>query len=472
MKTKLLNIGLGAAAVLVAAGVVVMRFTPAGAFVANAPAVGAGYAAEQMCGGVFVMGRDPAQVLSDDILPVNPLLKYADVSVDRAGMKVTAKLFHLSSRTALYRPGLGCTLVGSGGEAALKAQAQGVVPMEMRDRPAPWPAGDQVETRESPALAAALDAAFAEGAGTRALLVVQDGRLVAERYAPGFAKDMRFPGWSMAKSVTSALIGTLVEQGKADLDAPAPVPEWKGASDGRQAITLRQLLTMSSGLRFTETYLPGDDVTAMLYRRDDMAAYAATRPLVHRPGTEWGYSSGTTDIVSHLIFAASGGTTAGAYNYMRTRLFEPSGMTSAVFAPDASGSPVGSSYLYMTARDWARFGQLYLSEGQIGWQKVFTKDWVAQSRRPAILADGRSVAYGLQFWLNSDGTDGAKLRLPDCPADLFMAEGHDGQVVAIIPSERAVLVRLGLTPDEASFDVNRHFVAILDALRAGFLIGG
>jgi len=457
--------GLLLALVVIAAGL--FFFTPLGAFVVNAPAVGAGYAAELMCGGVFVMGREPGAVLADDILPVNPLLKYASVEVDRAEGTVTAGLFHLARRTALYRTGLGCTLVGKDGIAALKAQAQGIAPMEMRDRPAPWPAGDQVQTQESPALAKALDAAFADGTGSRALLVVQDGHLVAERYAPGFSKDTRFLGWSMAKSVTSALVGTLVAGGKADLDGPAPVPEWKDAKDGRQTITLRQLLTMTSGLRFTETYLPGDESTAMLYRQDDMGAYAATRPLDHKPGAEWSYSSGTTDIVSRLIFATGDGSTAGAYNYMRTHLFEAAGMTSAIFEPDASGSPVGSSYLYMTARDWARFGQLYVGDGQLGWQRLFSKDWVAQTRRPVQLADGRPVAYGLQFWLNSDGTDGAKLRLPDCPADLFMAEGHNGQIVAIIPSERAVLVRLGWTTGEAQFDTNRHFVAILDALRGG-----
>jgi CubicO group peptidase (beta-lactamase class C family) len=464
---KFLVIAAGVLVALAALAAGVFFFTPAGAFAVNAPFVGAGYAAELMCGGVFVMGRDPAQVLADDILPVNPLLKYARVDVDRAGGMVTASLFHLAKSTALYRPGLGCTLAGKDGVAALKAQAQGIVPMEMRDRAAPWPAGDQVQTRESPALAKALDAAFADGTGSRALLVVQDGRLVAERYAPGFSKDTRFLGWSMAKSVTSALVGTLAAQGKADLDAPAPVPEWKGAADGRQAITLRQLMTMTSGLRFSETYLPGDDVTAMLYRADDMAAYAATRPLDHKPGAEWSYSSGSSDIVSRLVFTAAGGTAAGAYNYLRTHLFEPAGMTSAIFEPDASGSPVGSSYLYMTARDWARFGQLYIGEGQVGWQRLFAKDWGVQSRRPAQLADGKAVAYGLQFWLNSDGTDGAKLRLPDCPADLFMAEGHNGQVVAIIPSERAVLVRLGWTTGEKQFDANARFVAILDALRGG-----
>ena len=465
MRNRLFWIAFGVIGLSLAVAAALLSFTPAGPFVLNAPAVGAGYAAEMTCAGVFVSNRPADQVLRDDILPVNPLLKYADVSVDADRGAVTASLFHLASRTALYRPGLGCTLVGAEGEAALKAQAVGIVPMEMRERPAPWPAGDLVDPAVKPALAAALDAAFADGSGTRAFIVVRDGRIVAERYAPGFGKDTRFLGWSMAKAVTSALIGSLAVQNKVALDLPAPVPAWKDATDGRQTITLRQLLTMTSGLHFTETYLPGDDSTEMLYRRDDMAAYAASRPLDHRPGAEWSYSSGTADILSHILFDAAGGTAAGAYDYARTHLFEPLGMTSAVFQPDAAGSPVGSSYLYMTARDWARFGLLYLNEGQAGWQRVFGRDWSEQSRRPAQLSDGQAVAYGLQFWLNSNGDFDRPLRLPDCPADLFMAEGHNGQVVAIIPSERAVLVRLGWTTGAAHFDMNGHFLSVLDALR-------
>jgi CubicO group peptidase (beta-lactamase class C family) len=154
------------------------------------------------------------------------------------------------------------------------------------------------------------------------------------------------------------------------------------------------------------------------------------------------------------------------YDYARQHLFAPAGMTSAEFQPDGTGAFVGSSYLYMTARDWARFGQLYLDGGRLGWQRVLTEQWVADSHRPAKVADGRAVAYGLAFWLNSDGTGETKLRLPDCPADLYMAEGHNGQVLAIVPSEHAVLLRLGWTTGEARFDTNRHFVAILDVLRA------
>ncbi len=443
-----------------------MLFTPAGTFIRNAPTVGAGYAAEMMCAGVFVMGRDPDEVIRNDILPVNPILKYAEIEIDRAAHTANASLFHLADRSALYRPGLGCTLVGAGGVAALQAQAAGVTPMEMRERSAAWPGGDQVTTDANPALAKALDDAFTDGTGTRAMIVVQGDKIVAERYASGFGRNSRFLGWSMSKSVSSALVGTLAAEGKLALDEPAAVPAWKDASDGHQAITPRQLLSMTSGVHFSETYSPGDDATVMLYRQDDMAAYAASLRLDHAPGAAWSYSSGSTNIADRLVFDAAGGTAAGMYNFARIHLFEPAGMTSAVWFPDATGNLVGSSYLYMTARDWARFGLLYLNDGKLGWQRILTEPWVADSHRPAKLADGRSVAYGLAFWLNSDGTDATPLRLPDCPADLYMAEGHNGQVMAVIPSEHTVLLRLGWTTGEARFDTNRHFASILEALRS------
>jgi len=456
----------GLLALVTAAGAGVLCFTPAGPFLRNAPEVGAGYAAELTCAGIFVMGRDPDDVIRDDIRPANPLLKHAEISVDRDGKSVTASLFSLARRTALYRPGLGCTLAGKEGVQALRDQAVGVVPMEMRERPAPWPAGDKVETAETPELAKALDDAFADGSNTRAIIVVQAGKIVAERYAQGFDRATRFPGWSMAKSVTSALTGALVAEGRLSLDAPAPVPAWTDASDARHAITLRQLLTMSSGLHFKEYYLPGDDATTMLYRRDDTGAFAASQPLDHPPGAAWSYSSGTANIVSRLVFQAAGSTAAGTYDFARTHLFEPTGMTSAVMSPDATGSPVGSSYVSMTARDWARFGQLYLDGGRAGWQRVFSEAWTEESRRPAKLADGKPVAYGLSFWLNSDGTADTPLRFPDCPADTYFAEGHYGQFVGIVPSEHVVLVRLGQNPGEGAFNANRHFAAMMEALKA------
>lgn len=462
-----LRIAGGVLLVLAAAGAGALYYTPAGGFVRAAPSVGAGYAAELTCAGVFVMNRDPGEVIKNDILPVNPLLSHADISIDRSARTVTASLFHLAKRSALYRPGLGCTLTGAGGTEALLAQAQGLTPMEMHDRPAPWPAGDQVTAEETPGLKQALDDAFAGDNGTRAMIVVRGDKIVAERYAPGFDRDTRFPGWSMAKSVTSALAGSLAAEGKLSLDEPAALPSWNSASDGHQSITPRHLLTMTSGLHFSETYSPGDDSTAMLYRADDMAAYAASRPMDHPPGSAWSYSSGSSNIAARFVFDASGGTAKGMYDFARTHLFEPAGMTSAVWFPDGAGNLVGSSYLYMTARDWARFGLLYLDGGKLGWHRILSEQWVAESSRPAKLADGKSIPYGLSFWLNGDGSNDTPLRLPDCPADLYMAEGHNGQVLAVVPSEHVVLLRLGWTTGDQHFDSNKVFVAILEALQKG-----
>jgi len=460
---RLWMLGGGAAVLVAAGGLAAATRTPFGQRIVESPAVGTAYAAELICSGVFVMGREPDRVMQDDIFPVNPILRHLDVVVDKAKTVVTASLFGMARRSALFRPGLGCTLVGKGGVEELRKQAEGVVPMEFRPRPEPWPAGDRVDTQPSPQLAEALDQAFAPDTGSRAIVVVKDGRIVAERYGEGFSAETRFLGWSMAKSVNGTLIGTLVSQGILSLDAPAPVPSWQGAGDGRQRITLRQLLTMTSGLSFSETYVPGDDATAMLYRQDDMAAYAATRPMEAPPGTQFSYSSGTANILSHILFDAAGGSAKAAYDFARTHLFEPAGMTSAVFQPDATGSPVGSSYVYMTARDWARFGLLYLGGGTLGWQRIVSADWVAEASRPAKLADGSTVAYGMQFWLNGDGTAATPLRYPHCPVDMYFAKGHNDQFAAVMPSRNIAVIRLGWNTGQP-FDLDRHLSSILAAL--------
>ncbi len=287
---------------------------------------------------------------------------------------------------------------------------------------------------------------------TRAIIVAWHGRILAERYAPGFDRGTRMLGWSMGKSVTSALIGTLVADGKLSLDAPPPIPALRQATDGRQAITLKQLLQMKSGLAFKETYGPGDDSTTMLFGRDDMAGYAAAMPLAHPPGTVWAYSSGTANILAHLVFDEAGGDLVHNYDYARQHLFEPAGMTSAEFAPDGTGSFVGSSYPYMTARDWARFGQLYLDGGEINGQRVLPADWVAFSHESA----GRT---------NEPGSYGGPIlaehrwRQPrrrsagrTSPADTYMALGHNDEIVAIVPSRQLVFVRLGWSTGGAGFD--------------------
>ena len=458
---------LGAAALLLLA-LAAFAATPLGDRLRAMPPVGAGYAAEILCADLFVTGRDLADAVRDDLIPVNSLFRHARISADRQQHSVTVSLFGLAERSALFRPGLGCTLIGAGGVKSLLDQARDIGPPQTQPRPGPWPKGDVVQAEETPALRTALDQAMRDGDGVvnRALIVVHHGRIVGERYGAGFGPESRLLGWSMSKSVTAALIGIAVGQGALALDQPAPVAAWQKPGDFRHPITPRHLLTMTSGLKFSETYDPGDDATAMLYRRDDMAGYAAMQPLLEPPGQVWSYSSGSANILGRILADWAGGSLADFTRLARDRLFLPAGMTSAMLAPDASGTPVGSSYLYMTARDWARFGQLFLGDGELAGRRILPSAWVAETRRPVVTTKGERVAYGLQFWLNSDGAPEPHLRLPHCPPDLYWADGHNGQMVAIIPSQDAVIVRLGWDTGPAHFGRDRHVAAILAALAA------
>ncbi|MBL8265833.1 MAG: serine hydrolase [Steroidobacter sp.] len=430
-----------------------------------------GAAAKVACSAVFVSGFSLSRAAVDVEQLLRPLAHEFVYEIERRERRLSASASGVV-RTALYRPGLGCTLLMETDEPMLRQQAIGVPLPKAVPSQLPWPAGERVDARQlSPgidraALNAAMDAALRDEtpAGeidTRALVVVHRGRIVAERYAAGYSKDTRFLGWSASKSVIAALIGTLVTDGKLTLDAEAPVASWHGADDPRRAIKLRHLLTMSSGLAFQEGYYaPGDDSTAMLFERGDMAAYAQSKLLAHELDRVFSYSSGTTNILARIYLDATGGSVLASEEHARRRLFEPAGMSSAVFERDASGAVVGSSYFFATARDWARFGLLHLNRGEINGQRVLAPEWVDFIRAPSS-ADDR---YGGQFWLN-DFKDGAtERRFPGVPADTYFALGHNSQIVAIIPSRQVVIVRLGWTRGAGRFDLNRHFAAMLDAL--------
>lgn len=472
MKT-LVKAGLWCAAIAAAAAVFLYA-TPYGAFALNGPSVSAGVSAELACGGVFVSGRKLDDVIRNDVERISPLTKWNRFELDRAAETVTVTAIGLRSRTALYRPGAGCTLLVEDDANSLRAQAAGMNAAGPAFRPPEWPLGDRVDPMDIPkgvdraALERAVKDAFADETpdrqiDTRAIVVVYGGRIVAERYAPGFDANMPMLGWSASKSVTATLIGTLLADGELKLDAPAPVPEWRGPNDPRGEITLRQLLNMSSGLEFREPYDPGYDSTDMLFQRHDMAAFAAAKPLAHAPGTVWSYSSGTANILSRIVFEMAGGTLKSYEAYAREHLFGPAGMTSAVFEPDETGDFVGSSYLYMSARDWARFGLLYLDRGVAGGNRIVTDDFVDFVRAPAPADPNKG--YGGQFWLNgfADPARGAR-QFPHLPADMYSAEGHNDQFVAIIPSRDAVIVRLGWSTRDNLFDRDKHFARILAAL--------
>lgn len=306
-------------------------------------------------------------------------------------------------------------------------------------------------------LAQGIDALFtAPDAGeTRALLVFHDGKLIAERYGPGYDKNTRFISWSMAKSVTGVLIGMLVSDGRLRLDDAAPIPLWQRPGDPRGEITLRQLLQMRSGLRHVEAGDPPyqSDEVRMLFLdgRDDMARYAEAQPLQYDAGQKWVYSTNTAVILADLAarVLAPAGTPdmrrRAVTDYLRTRLFEPAGMPSATPEFDAAGTMIGGSVIQATARDWAHFGEFLRHRGEAGGVQLVPRQWIDFMTAPSP----REAQYGAQIWLNRKPTSGIASLFPDKgPADLFACEGHLGQYVLVSPSRRLVVVRLGMTPED------------------------
>jgi CubicO group peptidase (beta-lactamase class C family) len=422
-------------------------------------AIGSGYKAKVLASIIFGTGRaiDPqrAEEVSADSYQLMRLFR---VRVDVARQAVTASFLGLQPRTASFRPGLGATLAGPATRLKTDQSVETIdrkipivqhvggaaPPATSRHRPAdPWPEG-----KASAALETVVESAFTEPdrsrrlRRTRAIVVVQDGRIIAERYAPGFRAETRLPGWSMTKSVLGALIGVLVGEGRLCLDECALLPEWH-APDPRALITVEDLLRMRSGLQFSEVYDDfSSDVVEMLFHRADTAGYAASRPLSFPPGSTWSYSSGTTNILSAIARRVVG--EADYPTWPRRALFEPIGMTSALMEPDASGTFVGSSFMLATARDWARLGQLYLQDGAWEGCPVLPAGWVGFSTSPTPQSpDGM---YGAHWWLKlKPELGGATSAAAQIAADAFFAVGHEGQTLTVIPSLRLVVVRLGLS---------------------------
>ncbi|MBG51281.1 MAG: serine hydrolase [Alphaproteobacteria bacterium] len=325
-----------------------------------------------------------------------------------------------------------------------------LIPLPPQPASTPWPDEDWPTATTPPALQAALDHCFtpASESGSRGIVVIQGGKLIGEKYADGFNAGTRFQSWSMAKSVTHALMGILVRDGQVDIYKPAKVARWnRKVNDVRAAITIENLLRMESGLFFAETYDDPETSSAMQMLfgvgRNDMGEFAAGNTLIHEPGTHWAYSSGTTNIISSVIRDIIGATSADDYqSFMQESLFRRIGITSAVPEFDNANTFIGSSYLHMTARDWARFGLLYLRDGVWNGHEILPRRWVEHARLPTPNSKG---AYGAHFWLNEINPDTRKPVITErIPTDAFMARGFGGQVVLIVPSRDLIVVHLGL----------------------------
>lgn len=393
---------------------------------------GTGYAAHNACALKEISGRTDAQ----RDLPSNPLVPYLRTSIAEDGTARTSVLGLLARQSATPRPGHGCTL----GEPA-DLPSRGMID------PADNPVSNQ-EADTDPAVQEAISRAFGDDSdlradsgaelGTRAVVVLSGGHIVGERYAEGFDEHTRQLGWSMSKSVASLLTGRLVHEGVVELDQSGLREEW---TDERAEITIEDLLRMRSGLSWDETYDLGTPITQMLYLEPDMAGFAAAQPLEHPIGTFQQYSSGSTNILCSVLLDLAEAD-AGLVDEL---LFQPLGLTSAVWETDGVGTPVCSSYLWATPRDWAALGQFALDGGEWNQRQLLPEDWMSRSTTPVSAAESDADAYGLSWWLNvrPDGS----LRFPDLPRDTYWMSGHDGQRVYVVPSADLVVVRMGFSPD-------------------------
>ena len=441
--------------------VAVLALAIAGWHLARIAPIGTAYAAKTLCSGVFVSGREPQPVIDEDIMAeVHPLLRLVTPQLDRDRQRASARFLGFAAREAQYRPGLGCTLaIGRSADELMRVTGATASPGPAEPLPVALPDASTDAAR----LRAAIDAAFTEPdprgkRRTRAVVVLHHGRIVAERYAPAFRPDTPQLGWSMTKTVTGALAGVMVREGRLALDADRLLPQWRGAGDPRAAITLSQIMRMITGLAFDETYGdPLSDVARMLLGVGDGAALAAARPLVAPPGTVWAYSSGTSYLLARVLREAAPGE---ALTLARRGLFDPIGMRSAVMEADAAGTPVGAAYMYASAHDWARFGQFLLQDGVWNGRRILPEGWVRTMS--TLTPQSPRQDFGAHLWVRVPEPFNSA-RMVDLPADAVHMSGHEGQFVSIVPSRALVVVRLGLSRPEPVWDHETFLAAVLAA---------
>ncbi|WP_395699703.1 serine hydrolase domain-containing protein [Aquabacterium sp.] len=441
-----------------------------------------------LCAGVFISGRDAA-ISRDELLRPLPgmgLVNWAlHYEVDREHREVRSSIAGGFRSRAVYRDRLGCSLVepdAKGSPASVPDTEDWPVPSQPDILPAPV----SPAPAPNPQLAAAIERAFVPPSGdpdqhTLAVAVLRDGRLIAERYAPGITAQTPLHGFSATKSLSSALVGALVQQGRLDVHQPAPIPAWQDPQDPRHAITLDHLLRQASGLDLDYDTSGFDRSTQILYSAQDKAAAIASTPLAVPPGTQWHYTDPNYLLVGRVIRDAVTGPgphrpdadALAVRRFLRESFFGPLGMRSAVMEIDPSGSPIGAVHAYATARDWARFGQLFLDDGMAGPRRILPAGWVRYSTTPTL-----DTGYGAGWYLNTvdrnvpgwgHGEVHVAWGLPSAPRDTFFARGFFGQFVIVIPSQRLVIVRFDASQERSAkhiaWDTDRLVAGIVDALR-------
>ena len=421
---------------IVVLGVILSLSAPKISDIARVPV---GYVTKVTCSEVFLANRNPVDVAATNFEQVSPIVELVKVKIDNERKAVAGSLWGFGKATAYFTPQIGCRLdpgTGLNFVSSIPPSKNFVVAS---------PFNIEIDAKVQKATLKLFDDTASEHPiVTRGVVVIRNGDIIAEHYSNGFNKETRQQSWSMAKGVLQSLVGIAVSQKILSLEENNLLPQWP-SHDQRSNISIEHLLSMTSGLEFSENYAnPLSDVVQMLFNTKDMGAYAASKRLEHKPGLHFKYSSGTTNIISlvlrHRLEAA--GRNYHAFPY--SELFGPIGMSSAVFEMDPSGTFIGASYIYATPRDFARFGQLYLQDGLWDEKRILPLGWVDYTRVPVATSDG---TYGSHWSLNFGQSN-----LPGMPDDVFYLGGNDGQFIFVIPSKNTVIVRTGVMREPATFE--------------------
>jgi CubicO group peptidase (beta-lactamase class C family) len=416
-----------------------------------------GFSAKSIASGHFIDHRSQQMIEKGDN-DIN-LIDLAQNEIDESGQFATASVKGLKERKAIYREGLGATLINDDFDIT---QPYLTPKREFSKNNLSFPYGDN-ESKDSifstinyqkinELVENAFDKKGEKTKRTRALLIIYKDRIIAEKYDTGFNKNSKILGWSMTKSITATLFGILEKQKGFNIYQPAPIAEW--ANDDRKKITTNDLLHMNSGLEWDEHYDRICDATEMLFQAEDMTRVQLEKPLAFQPNTHWNYSSGTTNLLSGIL-RKQFKTHQEYLDFWYSALIDKIGMHSMLVETDMTGNYVGSSYGWATARDWAKFGLLYLHQGNWNGEQLFKPNWAKYVATPTNTSNGR---YGGQFWLNSSGY------FPDAPRDMYYASGFQGQMVAIFPSHDLVIVRMGLK-ENPEFDFNGLLSGVVGSIK-------
>lgn len=376
------------------------------------------------------------------------LIDLATNEIDDKQETATSSVYGLKTRTAIYREGLGATLINDDFDVSKPYE---VPKRNVQNKNLVFPYGD-LDPKDTvfanidynklnAAVANVFDAKNEKAKRTRAVVVIYKDKIIAEKYAESFNKNSRLLGWSMTKSITATYFGILQKQGKINIESKAPIAEWQ--NDDRKNIKISDLIHMNSGLEWTEDYETICDATQMLFQSENMGKVQLDKPAKFKPNTHWNYSSGTTNLLSYIL-RNQFKTHQEYLDFWYSSLIDKIGMNSMIVETDMSGNFVGSSYGWATARDWSKFGLLYLNNGNWNGEQILDPSWVKFVCKPTSTSNGD---YGGHFWLNAGGY------YKDAPKDLFYCSGYQGQRIFILPSQDLVIVRLGLK-DEKGVDLN------------------